>query len=96
MAKEIVTPISAQSGIHDAIRVDTDGPPAIVFNSNAGPADLLSYAHGQLVILDEVLRALMSKEEDTALPYALKSILDPATTAIELASNRLVPAAMSA
>jgi hypothetical protein len=96
MATEIVTPNSAQSGIHDSIRVHTDGPPAIIFNSNAGPADLLSYAYGQLIILDEVLRALMDRDEDTALPYALKSILAPATTAIELASTRMVSTAKPA
>ncbi len=89
MATDIVTPISAQSSIHEGIRIGSIEAPAVVFNCKAGPADLLSYAHGQLVILDEVLRALMDKAEDTALPYALKSILDPATTALEIASQRM-------
>jgi hypothetical protein len=89
MATDIVTPTSAQSSIHEGVRTGASEAPAVVFNCKAGPNELVSYAHGQLVILDEVLRALMDKAEDTALPYALRSILDPATTALELACRRM-------
>lgn len=84
-------PVSAQHGIHDAIRLDTDGPPAVIFNSGAGLEDVLSYAHGQLRILDGVLSALSQRDEGqpTALSYALRAILDPAVQAISLAADRV-------
>ena len=85
----VTSPVSAQSGIHDGIRIDTDGPAAVIFNRAAGPVDLLSYAHGQLVVLNEVLAALARSPESTTLPDALQAILGTATTAIELAADQL-------
>lgn len=82
-------PISAQTGIHDAIRLDTEAPPAVVFNTGAGVPDLLAYAHGQLCILDEVLGALSSANGDEALPYALRAVLTPAMEAVNLAANAI-------
>ena len=84
---ESATVISAQTGIHDAIRLDTDAPPAVVFNAGAGVPDLLAYAHGQLCILDEVLGALSRADGDEALPYALRAVLAPAMEAVNLAAN---------
>lgn len=92
MATEIV-PQAAQGDIHDAIRVDTAAPPAVVFNEAAGIPDLLSYAHGQLIILTEVLLALQEVDEPGALPYALRNIVDPAITAIEIATKKAEAAA---
>lgn len=91
--REIKTPqpVSAQHGIHDAIRMNAEGPPAVIFNPCAGLEDVLSYAHGQLCILDEVLNA-MSRSDDAdpgALPYALRAILDPAMQALSLAADRV-------
>jgi hypothetical protein len=79
---------AAQSAIHDAIRVDTDAPPAVIFNDAAGAPDLLSYAYGQLRILDETLRALQEAGTDDGLPYALRSIVEPAITAIQIAVKK--------
>jgi hypothetical protein len=74
-ARDTATPtISAQNSIHDSIRVDTDGPAAVIFNSAAGVPDLLSYVHGQLVILDEALRLLDRAESDNGLGSALVAV----------------------
>jgi len=91
MATEIV-PQAAQGGMHDAIRVDTDGPPAAIFNPEAGVPDLLSYAHGQLTILTEVLLGL-ERKKSPALHYALRAIVAPAVTAIEIATEKVEEAA---
>ena len=87
MVAEIVTH-AAQGAIHDAIRVNTDAPPAAIFNDAAGIPDLLSYAYGQLRILSEVLLALQVEADGNALPYALRNIVEPAITAIELATKK--------
>lgn len=92
MATEIV-PQPAQGPIHDAIRVHTDGPSAVIFNDAAGIPDLLSYAHGQLRILSETLLALQIADEDNGLPYALSNIVEPAIKAIEIATTKAEAAA---
>lgn len=80
--------VSAATSIHDAIRIA--GPDAVHFNPAAGPIDLLAYAQGQMTILSELLLALQDTKEAAALPYALRSILEPATTAVELAASQLL------
>lgn len=83
----------AQHGIHDTLRRDVHGPSAVIFNSGADLESVLSYAYGQLCILDEVLNALSRQDEaqTTALPYALRGILNPAMAALEVASKRAGP-----
>jgi hypothetical protein len=84
-AEDTAPTTSAQSNIHDSIRVETSGPPAVIFNPAAGVPDLLSYVHGQLVILDEALRLLDRAESDNGLGSALVAVLQSAMRAVEIA-----------
>ncbi|MDR7331987.1 hypothetical protein [Roseateles asaccharophilus] len=84
---DLIDQASAVTAIHNAIRVT--GPDAVVFNPAASPVDLLAYAQGQMTILSEMLLALQDADE-TALPYALRSVLELATAAVELAASRLL------
>ncbi len=84
---EVKDQVSATTTIHDAIRVS--GPDAVVFNPVARPIDLLAYAHGQMTILGELLLSLQDGDDST-LPYALRSVLEPATNAVELAASKLL------
>lgn len=79
---------SPQTGIHDGLLIDTDVPSAVVFNPEAGVPALLSYAHGQLVILDEVLNRFDKLEPDNALGYALRAVLSPAMDALHIAAQK--------
>lgn len=83
---DVATRASAVTTIHNGLRVT--GPDAVVFNPDATSIDLLAYAHGQLTILSELLLALQDGE-DSALSYALRSVLEPATSALELAVSQL-------
>lgn len=74
------------TNIHDALRVT--GPDAVVFNAEAGVTDLLAYAQGQMQILSTLLLAL-EDADDADLSYALRSVLEPAKSAVELAVARL-------
>lgn len=78
--------VSAVTTIHSGLR--TSGPDAVVFNQAATAIDLIAYAHGQLTILSETLLAL-EDGSDSALPYALRSVLEPAISAVELAVSRM-------
>lgn len=88
-------PADAQHDIHDTLRRDVHAPSAVIFNSGADLESVLSYAYGQLCILDEVLNALSRQDEGqtTALPYALRGVLNPAMAAVEVAAKRASAAA---
>lgn len=74
----------ATTGIHDAIRIT--GPDAVVFNTDASVTDLLAYAQGQMQMLSTILLALEGSD-DAPLSYALRALLEPAKSAVELAAD---------
>ncbi|MBV8501942.1 MAG: hypothetical protein JO006_09505 [Paucibacter sp.] len=85
------TLIGAAASIHDAIRIT--GPDAVVFNPIAAPLDLVAYAHGQMVVLRDVLFSLGEDNDHEPLHNALRSIIEPAITALRLASSEMLSGA---
>lgn len=91
MADEIVNQVSATAPFHTGLHSPADGQPVVVFHTEASAKTLISYAHGQLEILSRTLRALSQSNGDDIgnLADALISIVDPASSALELAANRV-------
>jgi hypothetical protein len=77
--------LAVHSSIHDAIRVDTNAAPAVVFNDLASTETFLSYAHGQMALLRRILPSIGDEE----LQGALVAVLDPAMTAVDIACARV-------
>ena len=79
---------------HDAIRVrlDTDEPPALVFNDQALPGALVSWAWCQLKALDALLQAMSERPQDGGdgadVVGAVRSVLGPAINALAFSERR--------
>ncbi len=79
---------------HDAIRVriDEDEPPALVFNDQAPPGALVSWAWCQLAALDSLLQAMTESrqrgEDDADVVGAVRSVLVPAINALAFSERR--------
>lgn len=79
---------------HDAIRIriGADEPPAIVFNDQALPGALVSWAWCQLVALDSLLQAMTERRQpgadDADVVGAVRSVLVPAINALAFSERR--------
>jgi hypothetical protein len=78
---------------HDAIRirVDRDEPPALVFNAQARPGALVSWACCQLTALDALLQALTDRRQhgdEADVVGAVRSVLGPAINALAFSELR--------
>ena len=79
---------------HDGIRIrlDDDEPPALVFNDQALPGALVSWAWCQLAALDSLLQALTDRRQDDRddadLAGAVRSLLGPVINALAFSERR--------
>ena len=79
---------------HDAIRIRLDGdePPALVFNDQALPGALVSWAWCQLKALDALLQAISEQRQDSRddadVVGAVRSVLVPAINALAFSERR--------
>ena len=79
---------------HDAIRVrvEADEPAALLFNEQALPGALVSWAWCQLTALDALLQAITEQRQDgrddADVVGAVRSVLVPAINALALSERR--------
>lgn len=91
MADEILKEESALCAHHTGL-ADEDAY-AVIFNEKASASGLLSFAHGQIAILDSILGAMGRNDKLDGgvgdLADAARGMLAPAAKALELAVKRI-------
>jgi hypothetical protein len=80
---------SATASLHEGIVIDTDTP-AVIFNPAADAGALMSFAHGQLSIMEGILLHMSSKDHgDDPIADPLLSLIRPAMAALQNAAAKL-------